>query len=162
RFQTTTAPPPAAPRPPSLGGVYAPQGTIEVGEAYETWTYDQVRTPHLLEMVGLPKLSFDFVIRPQKHVDELQSPGLAQELREKRAQRSIVNPDANAGAALEAIAVARTDAALSKEAIAALDTAPPPSFASPTGFFGSSVSWSADGEPIVTVWLAEPPEAKVP
>jgi GWxTD domain-containing protein len=153
RFRSSVAPPPPAPRPPALGGTLEPVGNVEAGESYETWTYDRQRTPRVLEMVGLPTLQFDFVIKPQKHTDEMQSPGLAHELRAKLAERSVVQP--GAGLAESApIAAARLDASLAANVARALDDAPPPSLASGGGYFASSTRWSERGEPMVTVWYA--------
>lgn len=158
RFRTETAPPPPPPPPPGSNRRTDPTGNVEVGESYETWIYDRQRTPHLLEMVGLPTLQFDFVIRPQRHVDELQSPGLAMELRAKLAERSIAQSDAGVDRAAP-IATARLDASIDTPAARALDDAPPPSLASSAGYFASSTRWSDAGEPVVTVWFA--PASKV-
>jgi len=151
RFRTSTAAPPDTPRA-SQPATTLSEG-VEIGESYETWIYDRQRTPHLLEMVTLPSLQFDFVIRPQKHIDELQSPGLASELRAKLAERSVVNANAGIEKA-PSIAPVRLDATLTADATRALDDAPPPEFGSAGGYFASSTRWSSRGEPVVAVWFA--------
>ena len=163
RFRSSTAAPAIPTRTDAPGVIYAPSGNVEAGESYETWIYDKERTPRLLDMVGLPTLQFDFVIRLQKHIDELQSPGLASELRDKLAARSIVN--ANAGlpsaAVVPPVAVARLDASIPDAVVRSLSDAPPPSFASPFGYFGASSEWSAQNEPEVIAWFAATPQAKL-
>ena len=162
RFRTATSGPARAARTDIPDTPLGPGGTLEVGESYEMWIYDRERTPRLLDMVGLPSLTFNFVIRPQKHIDELQSPGLAYELRDKLAARSIVNPNAGLAnaAAVPPAAVARLDAALPEKVARGLDDAPPPSFASPAGYFGASTRWSAEGQPRVVVWFSATPQMK--
>ncbi len=163
RFRSSAADPITGQRtdlPPTAPS--GPTGTTEVGESYETWIYDRERTPRLLEMVGLPSLTFDFVIRPQKHIDELQSPGLASELREKLAARSIVTAGAGLPAATTtpATSLTRLDASIPDAVAHSLDDAPPPNFASAFGYFGMSSRWSAQGQPEVVVWFAATPQAK--
>jgi GWxTD domain-containing protein len=163
RFRSATADPATSQRTDVSSQTAATAaGATEAGESYETWIYDRERTPRLLEMVGLPSLTFDFVIRPQKHIDELQSPGLASELRERLAGRSIVTPAAGlpAAAATPATSMTRLDASLPDAVAHSLDDAPPPSFASPFGYFGMSSRWSAQGQPEVVVWFAATPQAK--
>lgn len=156
RFRVTNAPPPTPPRLPVLGRPYEPQYIDEAGESNEVWTYDRERTPRLLEMVGLPSLSFTFVIRPQRKSDELQTPGLAYELRDKLARRSIVNLVAAAPAARAEIDVAKADATLSDHVREALDAAPPAASGLAGARFGHAVAWSESGKPFVVVWLFMP------
>lgn len=153
RSRSEMAPPPPPPPPPGSNAPYNPSANVEIGESYETWIYDRQRTPHLLEMLERPSLELNFVIRPQKHIDELQSPGLAMEMRTRLAERSVAQVSAGLDQPA-AIAAVRLDAALAESALRALDEAPPPNFASPGGYFASSTRWSDRGEPVVTVWFA--------
>ncbi len=140
-----------AERPPLPGGQPRRQD-FNIVENTVTFTYDRQRTPRLLEMVNLPSLEINVLVKPQQRVDELQTPGLAMQLRETLARRSIVN-DIAPPVVTATLPAPRLDAAIPEGVGRALDEAAPPSFADPNGFFSAATYWRGDTSPTV-VWFA--------
>ena len=158
--QRAVGPPP--PRNPVAGSPSPPVGLIEGTESVHTWTYDRERTPRLVEALGVPSFTVGFVIEPHRHRDELQSPGLVNEYRERLARKSIVNPDlvasVPASPAPAPAAPRSAELPLSAAVRAILEKAPPqgvPDDASKP-VFGSAVLWGTHAEPETVVWAFLP------
>jgi len=157
-----------APAPPP--GPYAviprtPVAITEGNEITERWYYERTRTPKILDALGRPSLDFTFVVEPVKHRDELQNPGLFNQLRETIATKTVINnvispPPSPAIAATPSGAPAPSPALvipaapqMTPEIATALDRA---------GDSGTplraSVLWNGDS-PSVTFWLVAPDAA---
>jgi hypothetical protein len=125
--------------------------SAEIAETSVTFVYDRERTPRLLEMVGLPSLTVDVLVKPQLNVDEIQAPGLVEELRERLARRSIVNTLTESIPA--EIPTAATDARLPETIAQSLDEAGPASLGAANGVFGTATYWRGDAVTAL-VWFA--------
>ena len=154
---------------PSRGRV-DPSG-FEGTETVSTWTWDRERTPRILEALGRPLFEVEVIMDPNRHADAIHSPGLVKEMREKIAQKTIVNPDlvapdtaratATAGGGGPAAAVAQepapplTQGTLDAAVRAMLEKAPPASRVG-DAVFGNAVLWRAAGDPETLVWFHLP------
>jgi GWxTD domain-containing protein len=176
RVRDSHATAPTAPRRGTL------TGPLEGTETLSLWTYDKDRTPRILEALGRPSLEIEIMIEPNRHTDSVQSPGLVNDLREKIARLSIVNPDLIPGGP--------TESAPSLEASAPAPAAPPEVSAAPApvlnaalprtaldagqrklleeaprtnrsgdAVFGDAVLWRDTGGPETLVWFSLPPVA---
>jgi GWxTD domain-containing protein len=162
RVQEQRAVAPEAPRAPAPGAPNNPVGLIEGTEFVYNWHYERDRTPRVLEALGIPTLSINIVVEPQRHKDELQRPGLVNEYRERLARKTIVNPDLVPASAPAGAAVAAAPASamhpLSREARALLEKATPQSALEgdkqPT--FGSAVLWGDRSAPETLTWVYFP------
>jgi GWxTD domain-containing protein len=160
--QRAVGPPP--PRNPVAGSPSPPVGLIEGTEMVYTWYYDRDRTPRVLEALGIPTLSVNFVVEPQRHRDELQKPGLVNDYRERLARKSIVNSDlVEASSPAEAVAIAPAAAApamlpLSPAVRALLEKALPQGAVEderrPT--FGNAILWGDRSVPETLAWVYFP------
>ncbi len=171
RVRDSHAPPPAAPR----RGVLT--GPLEGTETLSTWIYDRDRTPRILEALGRPSLEIEIMVEPNRHSDSVQAPGLVNDLREKIARLTIVNPDLIPGGptesapALEESAPAPAGAAPAPAPVlsaalprTALDAGQrklleeaPGSNRSADAVFGDAVLWHDAGPPETLVWFSLPP-----
>jgi len=162
RVQERRAQGPEAPRNPVAGGANNPVGLIEGTEHVFTWVYERDRTPRVLEALGVPTLTINIVVEPQRHRDELQSPGLVNDYRERLANKSIVNPDlvpaaTVAGVAPVAAAPVATMLPLSREARAVLEKAVPQGAAEAKHpVFGSAILWGDRSAPETLTWAYLP------
>ena len=152
---------PEAPRNPAPGAPNNPVGLIEGTEHVFTWSYDRDRTPRILEALGIPTLSVNFVVEPQRHRDELQQPGLVNEYRERLARKTIVNPDlvpAGAPPAAAPPTVASAMLPLSNAARALLEKAAPQGAPEDAKrpVFGSAVLWGDRSAPETVTWAYLP------
>ena len=160
--------PPRAPAPSTSGAtgsasLYPPAGLIEGTEMVYTWFYERDRTPRVLEALGIPTMSLNIVVEPQRHKDELQKPGLVNEYRERLARKTIVNPDlVPAASAPVAAAVAAAPVStmlpLSPAVRAILEKATPHS-ALEDGkrpIFGNAVLWGDRSAPETLTWVYFP------
>lgn len=139
-----------------------PLGTAEISnpnsiavsgnEETEVWIYERARTPKILDAIGMPELEFKFVVEPAKQTDDLQNPGTFHELRDRIAQKTIVNEVASPSAS-QATAITNTKT-LTPDVVSALDHA---------GYNGSpvrsSILWSGDNSN-ATFWLVAPNVAR--
>jgi GWxTD domain-containing protein len=125
--------------------------SAELAETSVTFVYDRERTPKLLEMVGLPSLTIDVLVKPQLNIDEIQAPGIVEGLREKLARRSIVNTLTES--APTEIPTAATDARLPETIVQSLDEAGPVSLGAANGVFGTATYWRDDSVTAL-VWFA--------
>lgn len=107
-----------------------PDGVSSEGTMQEaTWTWDNQRTPRVLQMLNRPHLVVVVMIEPFRRTDTIQTPGEVAHYREMLAAKSVVNESARvaiAPAPLD-VAVARLDAPLSEQARAALKNTKPAS-----------------------------------
>ncbi len=164
RVQERHAASPPPPRRLNPGERDSAVGFIEGTETTHTWIYDRERTPKLLEALGVPTLSVNFVVEPNRHHDELQQPGLVNEYRERLARKTIVNPDlvpaADAPAAAEAAPPPPQPALLPLSAgvRGMLEKAPPQGIVEDEGrpVFGSAVLWGARESPETLTWVFLP------
>lgn len=163
RVQQQRAVGPEAPRQPVAGQPLPPVGLIEGTEMVFTWNYDRDRTPRVLEALGVPTLSINIVVEPQRHKDELQKPGLVNDYRELLARKSIVNPDLVPGATAAAggaVAAAPTSTLLplSRDARAVLEKAPPQGSLDEEEkpIFGSAILWGDRNAPETITWVYLP------
>ncbi|HEV8609572.1 MAG TPA: GWxTD domain-containing protein [Thermoanaerobaculia bacterium] len=163
RVQEQRARGPEAPRNPVAGAPNNPVGLIEGTEMVYTWNYERDRTPRVLEALGIPTLSINIVVEPQRHRDELQKPGLVNDYRERLARKSIVNPDLVPAAAAGhpapvAAAAASTILPLSREARAVLEKALPqgPVEDEKRPIFGSAILWGDRSAPETLTWVYFP------
>lgn len=152
---------PEAPRNPVAGEPNNPVGLIEGTEHVFTWSYDRDRTPRVLEALGIPTLSVDFVVEPQRHRDELQKPGLVNEYRERLARKTIVNPDLVPAASAPAAAppaIASAVLPLSHAARALLEKAAPQGAPDDAKrpVFGSAILWGDRSAPETVTWAYLP------
>ncbi|MGZ7078468.1 MAG: GWxTD domain-containing protein [Thermoanaerobaculia bacterium] len=168
--QLPLPPPPPSLLPPLSAGGRGPaenveggaNGTIEGNEITERWYYEKSRTPKILEALGRPSLDFVFVVEPVKRHDELQNPGLFNQLREAVAQKTIVNvispAPRNTAPAAPSIASAPSAAApviaAAPQMTAEIETALDHAGDSGTPV-RSSVMWNGD-KPAATFWLVAP------
>ncbi|HSE62741.1 MAG TPA: GWxTD domain-containing protein [Thermoanaerobaculia bacterium] len=163
RVQEQRAQAPEAPRNPTAGAPNNPVGLIEGTEMVYNWHYERDRTPRVLEALGIPTLSINIVVEPQRHKDELQRPGLVNEYRERLARKTIVNPDlVPAASAPVAAAVAAAPVStmlpLSPAVRAILEKATPQS-ALEDGkrpIFGSAILWGDRSAPETLTWVYFP------
>jgi GWxTD domain-containing protein len=121
-------------------------------EVNSTWSYDQARTPKVLEMLGRPTLEFVFVTNPNRRRDQLQNPGLMHTFREQLAQRSIVSRVLNVTRPVAVIIDATTTAAIPADLTRQLDAA---AEAGDTPLRTASV-WRNDGKPVALAWITIP------
>lgn len=121
-------------------------------EVTETWFYEHARTPKILDVVGLPELEFRFVIEPAKLTDDLQTPGIFHQLRDRIAQRTVLN-DIVVPATTAASSISTTKE-LTSDVITALDHA-----ADSGAPLRSSTLWSGDNAN-TTFWLVAPSVAR--
>ena len=159
RVRDSHAAAPEAPRFPASA-----QGPIEGNETLALWIYDKERSPHILEYLERPSLEIEIMIEPSRHSDSIQKPGLVKELREKIAQKTIVNPDLIPSGPVEMAAVPTPVVAptpLPRPLLDAaqrqlLEKAP---FASRTGdaVFGDAVLWRDGSGAETFVWFVLPP-----
>lgn len=161
RFTDSHPIPPAAPRPPGASGPGSPVGWVEGSETTSTWVYDRQRTPRVLEALDKPSLEITFVIEPNRRKDNIQNPGLVNELREILARKSIVNPDlippANPGTGRNESSVAGpAKPTLIAEARAWLKDAPQTSRGPQGSVLGSAVLWRETGPAETFVWFFLP------
>jgi GWxTD domain-containing protein len=124
-------------------------------ETNSTWTYDQARTPRVLEMLGRPSLTFQFVVDPNRRRDQLQNPGLMDTLREQLAQRSIVSPVLNVTRPVATIIEASSTATIPADVAHQLDAARE---SGNTPLRTASV-WRNDGSPVALAWITIPKRA---
>jgi GWxTD domain-containing protein len=124
-------------------------------ETNSTWTYDQARTPRVLEMLGRPSLTFQFIVDPNRRRDQLQNPGLMDTLREQLAQRSIVSPVLNVTRPVATIIEASSTATIPADVAHQLDAARE---SGNTPLRTASV-WRNDGSPVALAWITIPKRA---
>jgi GWxTD domain-containing protein len=161
RIEQKRAVGPEAPRNLSPGDPNNPVGLIEGTEHVYTWFYERDRTPRVLEALGIPTLSVDFVVEPQRHHDELQKPGLVHEYRERLARKTIVNPDlvpAASAATAAPPAIASPVLPLSRAARALLEKAAPQGAPEDAKrpVFGSAILWGDRSAPETLTWAYLP------
>lgn len=163
RVQEQRAQGPEAPRNPVAGGPNNPVGLIEGTEMVYNWFYERDRTPRVLEALGIPTLSINIVVEPQRHKDELQRPGLVNEYRERLARKTIVNPDlvpAGTSAASAAAPAPPLQAMLplSAAARAVLEKATPQGAPDDAKrpVFGSAILWGDRNAPETVTWAYLP------
>ncbi|HEU5251664.1 MAG TPA: GWxTD domain-containing protein, partial [Thermoanaerobaculia bacterium] len=152
---------PEAPRVLAPGDPNNPVGLIEGTEHVYTWFYERERTPRVLEALGIPTLSIEFVVEPHRHHDELQKPGLVNDYREVLARKTIVNPDLVPGGSAQAAAPAASAAALlplSAAARALLERATPQGTLEDEKrpVFGSAILWGDRSTPETVTWAYLP------
>jgi GWxTD domain-containing protein len=161
RVQQQRAVGPEAPRNLQAGDPNNPVGLIEGTEHVYTWFYERERTPRVLEALGIPTLSIDFVVEPQRHHDELQKPGLVNDYRERLARKTIVNPDlvpAGSAAAAAPASIASAVMPLSRAARALLEKAAPQGTPEDAKrpLFGTAILWGDRSAPEVVTWAYLP------
>jgi GWxTD domain-containing protein len=141
------------PRPRLPGERFTSLEAAPGNDANYIWTWDKERTPELLEAIGRPSLEIRINVEPSRRRDILQDPGLFEEVREKIARRSIVNPSLIAAAPESAspapAAAAPPAAVLSPEVRLLLDAAAPPSG---EGATGGLVLWKEAGPAEAHLW----------
>src|SRR6185369_3780755 len=108
--------------------------------------------PKILDAIGMPELEFKFVVEPAKMSDDLQNPGTFHQLRDRIAERTIVN-DVASPAASQPTAITNTKT-LTSDVVNALDHAG--DNGSPVR---SSILWSGDNSN-ATFWLVAPNVAR--
>ncbi len=87
-----SAPPPSSLLPSASGPpVRTSENVTEGNEITERWYYERTRTPKILDALGRPSLELVFVVEPTKQRDELQNPGLFNELHEVIAAKTVMN-----------------------------------------------------------------------
>ncbi len=166
RVQETHTAPPPPPRRPVAGSPDLPVGIAEGTETTHTWIYDLERTPNVLNALGVPSFSVNFVMEPNRHKDELQNPGLVHEYRERLARKTIVNPDLMPAPAVPMAALAPIAPAprpltvmpLSAAVRAILEKAPPQAVSEDEKqpVFGNAVLWGTRDKPETLAWVFLP------
>lgn len=157
-----------APAPPP--GPYAviprtPVALTEGNEITERWYYERTRTPKILDALGRPSLDFTFVVEPVKRSDELQNPGLFNQVRETIATKTVIN---NVTSPPPSPAVAAAPTGTPAPSLAVILPAVPqmtPQIATALDRAGdsgtparASVVWNGDS-PSVMFWLVAPDAA---
>ena len=146
------APEPGVFRP--LGQAMTPVAINEGNETTSTWYYEPDRTPQILEAIGMPSLMIRIVVEPSRHKDSIQNPGLFNDVREKVARKTIVNPDLIPPSRAESLPRAPAAAArlLSPAVRKTLEAAPGTARADGV-FAGSAVVIPPSGDARAVVWM---------
>ncbi len=132
-------------------------GSREGNEIAVTWTYDKLRTPKILDILGRPSLEVTFVIEPSRRRDQLQNPGLINSIRDTLAARSILRTIPltsirKADTAVDALPGPSLpqDLAAQLAEIADMPSARP--------LHGAAI-WADDGSPLTLLWFVAPEPA---
>lgn len=123
-------------------------------EVNSTWSYDQARTPKVLEMLDRPTLEFVFVTNPNRRRDQLQNPGLMHTFREQLAQRSIVSQVLNVTRPVATIIEMSSTATIPADIAPHLDSA-----REGTTPLRTASVWRNDGSPVALAWVTIPKRA---
>jgi GWxTD domain-containing protein len=125
---------------------------VNGNEETEVWIYERARTPKILDVIGMPELAFKFVVEPAKQSDDLQNPGTFHQLRDRIAEKTIIN-DVAAPVPSQATAITTTKP-LTADVVSALDHA-----GENGGAVRSSILWSGENAN-ATFWLVAPNVAR--
>ncbi len=158
RVQDEHAPAPEAPVFPATAANPGTLGPLEGTETLSLWIYDRERTPRILDALDRPRLEIEIMVEPNRHTDSIQSPGLVNELRERLAKKTIVNPDLIPPAEETAAAAAPVPpprVALDPATKKVLQEAPFLS-RSEDSAFGNAVLWRETGGAEALVWFHVP------